>query len=130
MVLRIQEFPVISQSIPDLIFHVQLVFDPQRCRFQKRDEPPRCNTDVGLQDPLELEKRLVVEADVVEIRRGDSCGAEAVANRVLWKGGVAFLTCEAFLLGGGHDLTVGHQACRAVVIKGRDTEDIGCRALH
>ena len=50
--------------------HVQLVLQPERHGQAEAAEPGRGIGQVGLQQPLELGQRLVVEGDVIEVVRG------------------------------------------------------------
>jgi hypothetical protein len=80
---------------------------------------------VGLEQPLELEQRFIVEADIVELLGRQSRRGEAVVNRLLRKSSIVFLTTKSLLFGGSNDLAVDYQRGRGVVIKGRDAEDGG-----
>ena len=53
---------MIPEVLAQLPVDVQLVLDPQRTGHQERPEPSRHDAEVGLEDALELEQRLVVEA--------------------------------------------------------------------
>ena len=79
------------------------------CRNERK--PAGREGQIGLQQPLELQQRLVVEADVVEIARASRPGlGQAVVDGVLRKPGVVLLAGEAFFLGGGDDPAVDDQA--------------------
>ena len=86
--------------------------------------PLRGERQVGLQQALELDQRLVVEADVAEIAESDPAFAQAVAHRVDRESRIVLLPGEALLLGRRDDLAVAHEACRAVMVEGGDAEDI------
>src|SRR5205807_2473430 len=81
--------PVVVQRATDLAIHEELFLDPQGPRHPERSEAFWRHTQVGLEDPLELEQRLVVETDVGELRSADAAGLEAIAHRVDGKRGVS-----------------------------------------
>ena len=61
---------------------MQLRPQPQRQRLEIRLETRRREGGVGLDEPVELRARLVVEADVVEIDRRNPRLAQALGDRV------------------------------------------------
>ena len=77
-----------------------------------------------MQDPIKFYKRLLIERDEIDLLTGNAAGPETIVDRVLGKGCVVFLSRESFLLGGGKDRAVTHQARGAVVVEGRDPQDI------
>ena len=77
-----------------------------------------------MQDTIEFYKRLLIEGDKIDLLTGNAAGLETIVDRVFGKGCVVFLSRESFLLGGGKDRAVTHQACGAVVVEGRDPQDI------
>jgi hypothetical protein len=107
-----------------LAWGVELLLEPQRKAHHEQLEAPRRVGDIGLEQAIELEQRLVVEGDVVEIILADAPFAEAVGDRVLREPVVVLLAREALFLGGGDDPTVLHQAGGAVVVVRRDPEDV------
>ncbi len=124
VVLGEQDLALVVEGVADLLIHVELVLDPQRPRLQERAEPGGHDAQVGLEDALELEKRLVVEANVCQIGRLDVRLPQTIAGRVHGERRVTLLAGEALLLRGGHDLAVPQQAGGAVVVEGRDPEDV------
>ena len=54
-------------------------------------KPARRDAEVGLEDALELEQRLVVEADVGQVLDGDPGLAQAVGDGVVGKAASPFL---------------------------------------
>jgi len=62
-----------------------------------------------LEDALELEERLVVERDVVEILCRDVPVVEAELDRVLREPRVMLPAGKALLLRGGQDFAVAHE---------------------
>ena len=87
---------------------------------------------MGLEDAVELEQRLVVKRDEVELLDADAGLAQAGLDRVLGKIGHGASPGESLLLRGGDELAVVEQARGGVVIVGRDAEDgrHGGRALY
>ena len=62
--------------------------------------------------------------DVVQVAGLDAACAQAIFHGVFGKGHVVFLAGEPFLLRGGDNLSVAHQARGAVVVKGGEAEDV------
>ena len=101
----------------------QLFLQPQRDRHLERAEAARRQRDIGLQQPLEFEERLVVEHDVVErVHRGARL-RKTRRDGVVREGRVVLLAGEALLLRGGDDAAVLDQRRGAVVIEGGNPED-------
>src|SRR6185503_9189901 len=120
--LGIEDLAAISQLVLQLLVDVQLVFDPQRAGKQERAKPARHHPQIRLEDPLELEQRLVVEAHGGKIRHADPRRRQAVVHRTPRKIRITLLAGQALLGDGGNDLAVAQQTGRTVVIKGRDSE--------
>ena len=80
-----------------------------------------------MQDAVELHERLLVKRDVVEFLRRDAAFAQAILDGVPRKSRVVLLSRETFLLRGGDDLPITHQARGAVVVVGRKAKDIDVR---
>ncbi len=82
---------------------------------------------ICLQDALELEERLVVEADVREVTGLDPGRLQAAINGVPGERCVTFLTGQPLCLRRGHDVAVGQDAGSAIMVEGRDPDDVlGC----
>ena len=79
---------------------------------------------ISLEDALELEERLVVEADEVDLVDGDPLGVETERDGVARERRVALHAREPLLLGSGDDGAVLEQAGGAVVIESGDPEDV------
>ena len=60
----------------------QLFLQPQRHRHAERAEAARRKGEIGLEQPLELQERLVVEGDVVDVGQRDAGLVEAIVDRV------------------------------------------------
>ena len=95
----------------------QLFLQPQRDRHLEGAEAARRHRDVGLQQPLEFEERLVVEHHVVEAVGGDAGFFQAIGDGVVREGGIMLAPGKAFLLGGGDDAAVLDQRRGAVVVE-------------
>ena len=76
---------------------------------------------------LELDERLLVEADVIEIVDEQLALVQTIANRIDGEALVVLLAGEPLLGRGGDDLTVANQAGRGVVVEARDAEDVHAR---
>ena len=97
---------------------------PERAGLEERGEAARRGAEIGLEHALELEQRLVVEADGLEVvRRRCRPPRQAVVDGVGREARVALLAREALLLRRGDDLAVAQQARGAVVVERRDAED-------
>ena len=110
----------------------QLVLHPQRQRLAERGEALGREREVGLEQPLELQERLVVEGDDVDVLRPRAGGREARLDRVVREAVVVLLAREALLLRGGEHLPVAQERRGAVVVVGGNAEDAhrlrtGCR---
>jgi len=122
-VLGIQHAALVAaESVTNRLICVELVLDPQGAGLQKGSEAARRNAEVGLEYPLELEQRLVIERDCCQVAYSDATLAETVVDGPFGKRIVAFLSSEPFLLRGGDDVAIAQQAGGAVVIEGGDAE--------
>src|SRR5665811_1973545 len=93
-------------------FLKQFLPQPERDRHLERAEPARRQRDVGLQQPLEFEKRLVVEHDMVKLVGRNAGLRKAIGDGVVRKRGVVLAAGKTLLLRRG-----------AVVIERRNTQD-------
>src|SRR6185503_591376 len=89
-----------------LAIREQLLLHPERSCLEEAGEAARRDTEIRLEDALELEDRLVVEADGGEIAYADPCFAETIRGRLRGERGIALLAGESFLGSCGHDLAV------------------------
>src|SRR4029453_10755068 len=101
----------------------ELVFQPDRHGGEERSKSARRDAEVLLEQALELEQRLVVEADVVELASRQARLTEAVGRGPSGKPGVVLLAGEALFLRGRNDLAVPHHAGGGVVVEGGEAED-------
>src|SRR5205085_12198274 len=84
----------------------------------------RRDREIGLEEPRELRRGLVVEDDHRDVALADLPFREAVADRVVGEAGVVLLPGEALLLRGGDDLPVADEGRGGVVVVGRDPKDV------
>ena len=125
VVLGEQDRPLVGpQRLPDRRRHEELLLDPDRHRLAERPERPRKRRDVRGEHPLELQERLVVEADGVELLGTDAGLAQDVLDGVGGEVRVVLLAREALFLAGGHDGAVLQEGGRGVVVEGADAEDV------
>jgi hypothetical protein len=106
------------QAVADQPRQVELLAQPQRHGLVEGTETGRREAEISLEQPLELEKRLVVEADEVQSGRVDPRLGQAVVDGVLRKRVVVLYAREALFLGRGHDAAVHEQRRRRVVVVG------------
>ena len=74
---------------------------------------------------IELEERLFVEGNEVEVGGGNSGFRKAVIDGLSGEFVVVFFTGESFLLGGGDDLAILDQAGGTIVVESGNSEDSG-----
>src|SRR5580704_12053311 len=100
----------------------QLLLQPQRHGHTERVEAARRVGEVGLEQTLELQERLVVESDVVDVGQLDAGRVQAVLHSVLREARIVLLAGEALLLRGADEMAVLDQRRRAVMVESRDPE--------
>jgi hypothetical protein len=126
VVLGVEDGPRVGLELPaDGRGHPELLVQPHRHRLAEGAERARKGGDVGAQHPLELEQRLVVEADDVEVPGLDPGLLEDVADGVVGEVGVVLLPREALLLRGRDHLAVPQEGSGGVVVEAGDPEDVG-----
>ena len=101
----------------------QLFLDPDRHRGNERAQPARGGREVGLEQALELEERLVVEHDRIEAGEVGGAGREAVADRRRREARVVAPAREALLLRRRDQPPVDDQGRRGIVIVCGNTEN-------
>jgi hypothetical protein len=104
-------------------FLKQLFAQPDRDRHLKGPQSPRGERDIGLQQPLELQKRLVIENDGVEIGKTAARLFQAIFDRGERKARIVLFPAEPFFLGRGDDRSVCDKRGGAVVVQRRDAEN-------
>ena len=123
MVAEVHFTLVAVEPLLDVGGHPEFLAEPQRHRHQERPPAARCARGVGFEQAVELDQRLLVEADEIEILRRDAALTEAVGGRPRRKARVVLLAREAFFLCGGHDPAVFDETGGRIVIVGRDSEN-------
>src|SRR5262245_29873787 len=113
-----------EQLLPEEALQEHLLLEPYGHRRDERANAARSEGQIRLEEALELHERLVVERDVTEIAESDAALGEAVAERVGGESRVVPLAREPLLLRCRHDRAVPDQARRAVVVEGRNAEDV------
>ena len=138
VVLGEEDRPLVGlELLADDRGHPELLVEPHRHRLAEGGEGAREGGDVGREHPLELEERLVVEADRVELLGLDPRLVEHVLDRAVGEVRVVALAGEALLLAGGDDHAVLQEGGGGVVVEAGDPEDVGrgghqnwCRAAR
>ena len=116
------------QGLSQQAAHVELVPEPYRHRLREAQESARREGQVGLDQPVELHERLVVEGEVVEPLRREPRLGQAIRDRSGRKARVVLSPREPLFLRRGDGFAVDHERRRTVVIERRDTEDCGQRS--
>ena len=124
-----KKFAIAAELAPDQFFHPNAFPDPKRYRHQKTFQAGRRIREITMQNPVEFQERLFVERHILELLHVDAAFAEAIHHCVLRKTRIMLFARESFLLRRCYDFSVAHQACRAVMIKSGETEDIHKRRL-
>ena len=126
VVLGEQQVPIeiAANRVEDHPVLVELFLDPQRAGHEKGPKPLGSDAQVSFKNSLKLDERLVVEADVVKIRRGDAGPVEAEVHRVFRERGVPLLSRKALLRARGDDLTISYQTGSTIVVERRNPEDV------
>jgi hypothetical protein len=107
----------------DQVRHPELLAEPRGNGAHEGREPTRSNGQVGLENAIELEKRLVVEGDAVKGVDAEARLAQTSPDGVFREAVVVLHPAEALLLGGGDDLPIAQQARSGVVVVRRDSEN-------
>ena len=108
----------------DAIRKEELLGQPDRHRRSKRGRSLGRAGKISLEQALELEERLVVERDGIELIRPDSPDLEARSDRILRELGIVLDAREAFFLGGSHDLPVLDETGGGVVVPSAHTKNV------
>jgi hypothetical protein len=99
---------------PDFLFDAigeeELLGKPDRHGGPERGQSLRSAGEIGLEQALELQERLVIERNGVQLVRPDPSNREARFHRILREFGVVLDAGEALFLGGGDDFPVPNQA--------------------
>ena len=101
----------------------QLFLQPQRQRVSKRIEATRRKSQVGFQQPVELQERLVVEGDEVQLARLQTADGQTSPDSLQRKGRIVLDAGKTFFLGSGDDTAVNHQGRGSIVVISREPQD-------
>lgn len=124
MVLREENGPAIVQLFPDKIRKPQLLLKPEGHGFKERPNSNGGVGEIGFQNPLKLDKRLVIEDDIVEVFDLNLPDLKTGADCIDRKIEVVFPSGKALLLSGCDDLSIPYKGSSTVVIECRDAQDI------
>src|SRR6266436_827922 len=106
----------------DQVLLKEFLLEPQGHRHSEGSEPARREGKVRLEQPLELEKRLIIESNVGDLIE-TACLGQAILDGIAGKTGVLFLAREALFLRGGGDVAINDERSRAVVVKRGNPEN-------
>ena len=84
----------------------------------------RRESEIGFEQPLEFEERLVVEDDVIDSAKADLGFVQTILDGVARKPGVVLLAGEALLLRRRDDPAIGDERRCTIVVEGRDTKNV------
>ncbi len=100
----------------------QLFVRPDRKRLRKRAKPTRSQREIGLEEALEFQERLIIEYEIIDVIDVHSSCIETVSHRVARETLVMPDAGKPLLLGGRNDLSVANQRRGAVMIEGRNAK--------
>ena len=115
---------VAAKPLIDLPRDVEFPLQPLRHRLHEGGKAAGGEGQGRLQEPLELDQRLLVKDDGVEFGRRDAGLREAPLGRPRREGLVVLLPREPLLLGRGHDRPVANDRGGAVMEERRNAEDV------
>lgn len=101
----------------------KLVLTPDGHRHPERAKAARHGRQVRFDQPLELQQRLVVEHDVIDVPHSATGFAQAIGDGVCRKRGVVLAPGEPLFLSSRDDASIDHQRRRAVVVERRNAEN-------
>src|SRR5438093_9952375 len=113
---------VVAQALSKRPLGVELLLHPERAGLKERTEAPWRDGEVSVENALEFEQGLIIEADEGKFGCLDPAGCQAVLDCPHRKSSLPLSPSEALLLGCRHDLSIAEQACGAVVVEGGDSE--------
>ena len=100
------------QLVPQRRLEKQFVFEPDRHGGKKRPEPGGHERKIGFQESLELDERLLVKADVIQIRGLNLGLLKTVLDSPPGKTVVVLLAAEAFFFRCGDEHAVVQEGGR------------------
>src|SRR5256885_463065 len=107
----------------NVVGHPELLAQPDGHSRKIRTQAAWRTGRVGLDETIELEDGLFVEADKIEIAGRDSGFPEAIFDRPLREARIVLPAGKSFLLRGSDDAAVFDDARRRIVVVGGDAED-------
>src|SRR6266851_2493768 len=107
----------LCQLSANQVGHPKLLLHPERQRFEKRTESGGRIIEVGFEQTVEFQQRLVIEAYVVQVFGVEFGFAETVERGVEWETMVMLYARESFFLRRSYDLAVNDQTGGGVVIE-------------
>jgi hypothetical protein len=110
--------------LPKEVSQQELLFQPHGHGGKKRLETTRSETDIGFEEPLEFDKRLVIEHNVFEILDSDTSFVQTILNGMTWKTWIMLLSRKALFLRRSDDLAILNKTGGAVMVVRRDTENM------
>jgi hypothetical protein len=128
VVLGVQQLSRVSpEAGTNFALGVEALPHPQWSGMAEGAQSPRGDFEISLDEPLELQQRLFVEDDGVELRCRDASLGKAVPGRLTRKSFLSLHAGKTLFLGRRHDPFAGEQARRAVVIEGGYAEYVAAR---
>ncbi len=114
---------VVADSPVDFARQMQLLRQPRRHGAEERHPTLGSEGRVGLEDALELQQRLLVKDNCIDVAHGQAAHRQTIAHGIFGKSLIVLLAREALLLRGSQNFAVLHQRRRAVIESG-NAEDI------
>src|SRR5436190_2442533 len=115
--------PELRQMLVEEALHEQFFLDPDRYGGRKAQKAARGKPMIRFEQTLELQQRLVVERDGVEVLVFPTGLLQHVSSRVNWEGRVVTLPRESLFLSGCDNLAVDEKRRGAVVVVRRYSEN-------
>src|SRR2546430_8362122 len=123
MVLGEYDFTVVTELLPDQLFHPDFFFDPERNGFEEGLNARWDARQVGMEDAVEFDEGFFVKGDKFNVIDLDASFPQTILDGEFWKRGIVLLAGEAFLLRGSYNCSVPNQTCGAVMIKGGNPQN-------
>ena len=117
-IVPVEVGPVLLQLVLQQPLLKELLFEPERQRHAKGGEPSGRECQIGLDQPLELQKRLVVERDIVDIARLQPRELQAEFDRMRGETGIMLDAREALFLCRCDDFSVFDQGRSGIMVVG------------
>ncbi len=115
---------LVPQFFFEILWNPEFFLHPFVHRAVVTQKSARPGRDVGRNNAVEeLQQRLLVKSDGIDIVHRDTCVFQRVLDRVFRKRFVVLLAGVALFVRGKHNLTFPNQTRRAVVVVAGDAED-------